>query len=104
LAIVLFKALFLKAKIAMFIDKQKDGVYFNDTLRNTPAFRNPCMLEKVVALYAIDQYGSNFAKEIYDPHRFEPRDYLDAIAKEQLHSESMKSVERRNSFETSARA
>lgn len=52
------------------IEKQKD-------------FRNPSIYEKLVSFCEIDELGSNFPPETYDPHKWSAESYYDELAKKQ---------------------
>ena len=56
----------------------QEGRYFNDSLEHTRAFQNPAIMEKLIDYLGLDQYGSNFDKEIYDPSS--ATNTLDAIS------------------------
>jgi HCNGP-like protein len=47
--------------------KRTGGLVFNDTLRNHKGYRNPDLLTKLVEHWKVEQYGSAFDKEAFDP-------------------------------------
>ncbi len=42
-------------------------------------FHNPHLADKLTAVYRLDTAGSNFPRELYDPHGFDERDYYDTM-------------------------
>ncbi len=48
--------------------KSRDtGKTFNDALRSHRDFKNPILLSKLIENWGVEQYGSAFPKEIFDP-------------------------------------
>jgi len=53
-------------------------------LRESHAFKNPDILEKLISFCNIVEIGSNYPREVYDPFGFENSgDFYDELAKEQ---------------------
>lgn len=46
-------------------------------------FRNPSIYEKLVSFLDIDELGSNFPPEIFDPHKWGPESFYEELAKRQ---------------------
>ena len=57
----------------------KGSLVLNDRLRDSKAFRNPSIMEKLVAFCGIDEAGTNFPKDLYNPHRFTEAEYHEAL-------------------------
>ena len=57
------------------------GRSFNEELRKSKGYRNPDFLQRAVKYQEIDQIGSCFKKEIFDPHGYDPSDFYDALGK-----------------------
>ena len=55
----------------------------NDHLQRNKAFRNPRIYAKLVEFIDLDETGSNFPKEEFDPHGFAKEDYIDGILEQQ---------------------
>ncbi|CAH8842834.1 unnamed protein product [Trichobilharzia szidati] len=55
----------------------------NRAIQDNKAFRNPSIYEKLIDFLKIDEKGSNFPKEIYDPYRWGPQSYYEELAKVQ---------------------
>ncbi|KAJ3322214.1 hypothetical protein HDV06_003274 [Boothiomyces sp. JEL0866] len=54
-------------KIILWTDLREKGMYFNGRLRNTHAFRNPLIMNKMIQFMELDQYGTEFKKDVFDP-------------------------------------
>ncbi|EJU02246.1 HCNGP-domain-containing protein [Dacryopinax primogenitus] len=73
----------LVAKLARFHALKRTGKHFNDTLMSNKAFRNPHIYEKLVNFVDVDEKGSNFPKDVWDPLDFRPEWRAEALAEEQ---------------------
>eukprot|EP01094_Clydonella_sp_ATCC50884_P026808 TRINITY_DN7474_c0_g1_i1.p1 TRINITY_DN7474_c0_g1~~TRINITY_DN7474_c0_g1_i1.p1 ORF type:complete len:397 (-),score=83.44 TRINITY_DN7474_c0_g1_i1:276-1466(-) len=63
--------------------RAKQGKRINARLRDGKGFRNPCIFEKLVNFNTIDQIGTHFPSRLYQPHRFSPSDFYDALSERQ---------------------
>ncbi|KND01481.1 uncharacterized protein SPPG_03282 [Spizellomyces punctatus DAOM BR117] len=72
-----------QAKIAKWLDLKGSGMHFNARLEQTHAFRNPSIMSKLIEYLGLDETGSNYPKEIYDPHGFPEEAFFDRIAHKQ---------------------
>ncbi|XP_057862915.2 uncharacterized protein LOC131071204 isoform X1 [Cryptomeria japonica] len=72
----------LQNKINRYLMLKNAGRSFNEELRNSKGYRNPDFLQRAVKYQEIDQIGSCFRKDIFDPHGYDPSDYYDALALE----------------------
>eukprot|EP00252_Welwitschia_mirabilis_P024800 TRINITY_DN748_c0_g1_i1.p1 TRINITY_DN748_c0_g1~~TRINITY_DN748_c0_g1_i1.p1 ORF type:complete len:424 (+),score=134.28 TRINITY_DN748_c0_g1_i1:305-1576(+) len=72
----------LQNKFNKYLSLKNAGRSFNDELRNSKGYRNPDFLLRAVKYQEIDQIGSCFRKEIFDPHGYDMSDYYDALASE----------------------
>ncbi|CDW89371.1 sap30-binding protein [Stylonychia lemnae] len=52
-------------------------------INETREYANPLILEKVVSYYDLDEIGSNYSKDVYNPHNKEPDDFYEEIARRQ---------------------
>lgn len=66
-------------KINKFLDYKKAGKSFNAEVRNRKDYRNPDFLLHAVRYQDIDQIGSCFSKDVFDPHGYDKSDYYDEI-------------------------
>ncbi|VDP14140.1 unnamed protein product [Soboliphyme baturini] len=75
------KACDAQAKFKEFFRRKAAGYDFNKAIQNRTDFRNPSIYEKLIEHFGIDEIGTNFPKEVFDPHGFKPCDFYDEIAK-----------------------
>ncbi|KAL4387048.1 hypothetical protein GQ457_09G003090 [Hibiscus cannabinus] len=69
----------LQRKIDKFLNLKRVGKSFNAEVRNRKDYRNPDFLLHAVRYQDIDQIGSCFSKDVFDPHRYDKSDYYDEI-------------------------
>lgn len=69
----------LQRKIDKFLALKKIGKSFNAEVRNRKDYRNPDFLLHAVRYQDIDQIGSCFSKDVFDPHGYDKSDYYDEI-------------------------
>lgn len=69
----------LQRKIDKFLSLKKMGKSFNAEVRNRKEYRNPDFLLHAVSYQDIDQTGSCFSKDVFDPNGYDPSDFCDAI-------------------------
>ncbi|TPX44546.1 hypothetical protein SeMB42_g04289 [Synchytrium endobioticum] len=73
----------LEAKFEQWMKLKAQGMHFNTRLTRTHAFRNPSIMSKMIEFQGLDEYGSNFPKDVFDPHGFPPETYVDELEKAQ---------------------
>ncbi|KAL1367632.1 hypothetical protein AAHE18_02G065600 [Arachis hypogaea] len=69
----------LQRKINKFLEYKKAGKSFNAEVRNRKNYRNPDFLLHAVRYQEIDQIGSCFSKDVFDPHGYDSSDFFDEI-------------------------
>ncbi|KAL1367636.1 hypothetical protein AAHE18_02G066000 [Arachis hypogaea] len=69
----------LQRKINKFFEYKKAGKSFNAEVRNRKNYRNPDFLLHAVRYQEIDQIGSCFSKDVFDPHGYDSSDLFDEI-------------------------
>ncbi|KAM5587937.1 hypothetical protein ABKV19_006406 [Rosa sericea] len=69
----------LQRKIQKFLELKRAGKSFNEEVRKKKDYRNPDFLLHAVRYQDIDQIGSCFSKDVFDPHGFDKSDYYDEI-------------------------
>ncbi|CAA0817793.1 transcriptional regulator family protein [Striga hermonthica] len=70
----------LQEKIIRFLAlKKTSGRSFNSEVRNRKEYRNPDFLLHAVTYQNIDQIGSCFTKDVFDPHGYDKSDFYDEI-------------------------
>lgn len=70
----------LAAKISKFLALKKQGTHFNDILMRNKSFNNPHIYAKLVEFVDVDETGTNFPKNIWDPHDVQPEWYAEELA------------------------
>ncbi|CAN1283624.1 SAP30-binding protein [Linum perenne] len=69
----------LQNRISKFISLKKVGRSFNAEVRNRKDYRNPDFLLHAVRYQDIDQIGTCFSKDVFDPHGYDKSDFYDEI-------------------------
>lgn len=73
----------VQERIASILSAQRErGEDFQTGLQARKEVRNPYILDKVVAYFAIDELFSNFDTRVFDPHALPPHEFSDALALE----------------------
>ncbi|CAH8529709.1 unnamed protein product [Heterobilharzia americana] len=55
----------------------------NRAIQDNKSFRNPSIYEKLIDFLKIDEKGTNFPTDIYDPYRWSPQSYYEELARVQ---------------------
>ncbi|KAL8213534.1 UNVERIFIED_CONTAM: hypothetical protein K2H54_066486 [Gekko kuhli] len=63
--------------------KIKEGVDMNYTIQRKKEFRNPSIYETLIQFCAIDELGTNYPKDTFDPHGWSEDSCYEALAKAQ---------------------
>ncbi|NWX59125.1 S30BP protein, partial [Promerops cafer] len=63
--------------------KMKEGMDMNNIIQNKKEFRNPSIYEKLIQFCSIDEIGTNYPKDMFDPHSWSEDSYYEALAKAQ---------------------
>ncbi|XP_045155809.1 SAP30-binding protein isoform X3 [Echinops telfairi] len=63
--------------------KVKEGMDMNYVIQRKKEFRNPSIYEKLIQFCAIDELGTNYPKDMFDPHGWSEDSYYEALAKAQ---------------------
>nr|XP_009392424.1 PREDICTED: uncharacterized protein LOC103978373 isoform X1 [Musa acuminata subsp. malaccensis] len=87
----------LQEKINKFLAYKRCGKSFNADLRNRKDYRNPDFLQHAVRYQDIDQIGTCFSKDVFDPHGYDKSDYVDEIENEMRREMERKEQERKKS-------
>ncbi|KAL9255955.1 SAP30-binding protein-like protein [Drosera capensis] len=69
----------LHEKINGFLALKRLGKNFNAEVRNRKGYRNPDFLQHAVNYQGVDETGSCFSKDVFDPHGYDASDYYEAI-------------------------
>ncbi|XP_010686219.2 uncharacterized protein LOC104900498 isoform X2 [Beta vulgaris subsp. vulgaris] len=87
----------LQEKINKFLAYKRQGKSFNVEVRNRKDYRNPDFLRHAVRYQDIDEIGSCFSKDVFDPHGYDESDYFDAIEVDMKREAERKEQERKKS-------
>ncbi|VFQ60330.1 unnamed protein product [Cuscuta campestris] len=88
----------LQQKINRFLEiKKTTGRSFNAEVRNRKDYRNPDFLRHAVQYQGIDEIGSCFSKDVFDPHGYDKCDFYDEIEADIRREMERKERERRQS-------
>jgi hypothetical protein len=75
----LCSTLLLQQKINKFLAYQRAGKSFNAEVRNRKDYRNPDFLQHAVRYQEIEQIGTCFSKDVFDPYGYDKSDYYGEI-------------------------
>jgi hypothetical protein len=56
---------------------------YNERFLAQKEFSNPHILDKVIDEFSLDEIGSNYPRDMYNPHGKDPSDFYEEIAKRQ---------------------
>ncbi|KAI1719643.1 HCNGP-like protein [Ditylenchus destructor] len=91
----------IQQRFNAYFEKKAAGMKMNEAIKKHKSFKNPAIYEFLVNKFNIDEKGTNFSKEIYDPHCFNESEYYDALAEHQRKlQEKMNNTEARKSTST----
>ncbi|KAB7507324.1 SAP30-binding protein [Armadillidium nasatum] len=86
----------LQDKVTHFINRIKDGnMDWNRKIQNTKDFRNPSIYEKLIDHLGLDEMGSNYPLEMFDPHCWGKESYYDEISRVQKEEMDRREKERK---------
>ncbi|CAH2302387.1 SAP30-binding isoform X1 [Pelobates cultripes] len=63
--------------------KLKEGTDMNHIIQKKKEFRNPSIYEKLIQFCSIDELGTNYPKDMFDPHGWSEDSYYESLAKAQ---------------------
>uniref|UniRef100_M8BH88 SAP30-binding protein n=1 Tax=Aegilops tauschii TaxID=37682 RepID=M8BH88_AEGTA len=69
----------LQQRINKFLGYKRSGKSFNAEVRNRKDYRNPDFLQHAVRYQEIDQIGTCFSKDVFNPYGYDKSDYYDEI-------------------------
>ncbi|NP_001085094.1 SAP30 binding protein L homeolog [Xenopus laevis] len=73
-----------KEKIQKLYEKKlKEGTDMNRIIQKKKEFRNPSIYEKLIQFCSIDELGTNYPKDMFDPHGWSEDSYYESLAKAQ---------------------
>ena len=75
---------YLESKISGLIKKQQDGGRnINKSIHDHKDFRNPSIYQKLIEMCGLDELGTNFERDDFDPARWGPESSLEELGKAQ---------------------
>ena len=85
----------LQDKIARMLEKKRIGNFsLNEHVQRKKDFRNPSIYEKLVSYCKIDEYGTNYPRNLFNPSSWGVESYYDALAKAQKEAHEKKEKEK----------
>ncbi|CAN4084230.1 unnamed protein product [Withania somnifera] len=87
----------LQWKIIKFLELKTAGRSFNVEVRNKKEYRNPDFLLHAVTYQDVDQIGSCFSKDVFDPHGYDRSDFYDEIEADMRREMERREQERKRS-------
>ncbi|PKU82448.1 uncharacterized protein LOC110113866 isoform X1 [Dendrobium catenatum] len=87
----------LQEKINKFLSYKRAGKSFNADLRKKKDYRNPDFLQHAVRYQDIEQIGSCFGTEVFDPQGYDKSDFYDQIEADMKREMERKAQERKRS-------
>ncbi|XP_043241738.1 SAP30-binding protein-like isoform X2 [Amphibalanus amphitrite] len=86
----------LQEMVAKLCQKRlRTGADMNDKLRAHKDFRNPSIYEKLIQFCNIDEFGTNYPPELYDPSIWGKQSYYEELAKVQKEDMERREKERK---------
>lgn len=85
----------LQEKISELYSKRVGGKDMNASIQKRKDFRNPSIYEKLITFCNIDERGTNYPPEIYDPHRWGAESFYEELAKRQKEEMEKKEKEKK---------
>ncbi|KAI3886541.1 hypothetical protein MKX03_027842 [Papaver bracteatum] len=85
----------LQERINKFLALKRAGKSFNAEVRNRKEYRNPDFLVHAVSYQGIDQIGSCFSKDVFDPYGYNKSDYCDELEADMKREIDRKEQERK---------
>ncbi|XP_056153304.1 SAP30-binding protein isoform X2 [Lampris incognitus] len=74
----------LQEKIYKLYERKLQGDFdTNSVIQKKKEFRNPSIYEKLIQFCSIDELGTNYPKDMFDPHGWSEDSYYESLAKAQ---------------------
>lgn len=89
---------YLQDKIANLYEKKlRSGSDFNDVIQGRKDFRNPSIYDKLILYLGIEELGTNFSPEDYNPNEFKKYPAYDELARNQREDIAKREKEKKSS-------
>lgn len=92
----------LQDKITLMYDKIKNGMDMNKVIQERKEFRNPSIYEKLIQFCDINELGTNYPNELYDPLQWGKESFYEELAKVQKIEMDRRDKERKESLKQDA--
>ncbi|XP_033118591.1 SAP30-binding protein-like [Anneissia japonica] len=86
----------LQDKIKQYLRRHFD---LNSMIQNRKDFRNPSIYEKLINYMGIDELGSNYPDDVYNPHGWTEESFFESLAKAQKEDMAKREKERKTKVE-----
>ncbi|XP_042871587.1 SAP30-binding protein-like [Penaeus japonicus] len=87
----------LQEKVQRFLNEVRRGNKdYNMMIQNNKEFRNPGIYEKLIDLLQLDEMGTNYPLDMFDPHCWGKESYYDEIARVQKEEMDRREKERKD--------
>lgn len=73
-----------------------EGMDMNEVIQRRKEFRNPSIYEKLIQFCDINELGTNYPPEIYDPLQWGPESYYDELDRVQIKEMEKRRKERKD--------
>ncbi|XP_077978336.1 SAP30-binding protein-like [Glandiceps talaboti] len=83
----------LQDKMTSFFRRGSD---LNGMIQKRKDFRNPSIYEKLISFLGIDEFGTNYPNDVFDPHSWTEDSYYEALAKAQKEDMAKREKERKD--------
>ena len=84
----------VQARVARWLELQRDGRRLTDTLRSSRDYRNPEFFKKMVEYWEIDEHGTALPPEVFNPGALPKEDFIEALKKEWTEEDQRKKAAR----------
>lgn len=74
----------LQDKIVSLLKKKAVGIDLGESIQNRKDFRNPSIYEKLVSFCKLDEFGSNYPEDNYNPHEWGDESMYKNLRKAQM--------------------
>lgn len=92
----------LQDKITNMYEKMKNGMDMNKVIQERKEFRNPSIYEKLIQFCDINELGTNYPNELYDPLQWGKESFYEELARVQKVEMERREKERKESLKLDA--
>lgn len=92
----------LQDKITNMYEKMKNGMDMNKVIQERKEFRNPSIYEKLIQFCDINELGTNYPNELYDPLQWGKESFYEELARVQKVEMERREKDRKESLKKDA--